>query len=111
MKSQACKSVENANKTRNDSDLIYTDNVLHTQIGEITVTTSWKWNTHTHTYTHKRVFTHNTYYIYKHSCISPYADRMDSGIHTAVYCDVTSYGLVYRYKYSYENMLSMYEIT
>lgn len=47
--SEACKSVENVNKVRNDSDINYTDNTLHKQIGEIIATKSWKWNTHTHT--------------------------------------------------------------
>ena len=107
--SQACKSVENANKTRNDSDTIYTDNVLRKQIGEISDNLLEVEHTHTHTH----VFTHNTYYIYKHSCIllSQYADRMDGGIHTAVFCVVTPYSLVNRYKYSYENMVPAYEST
>jgi hypothetical protein len=57
--SQACKSVENASKTRNASDVIYTDNVLHKQMCEIIATTSWKWKTHTQTHTCLRI-THVT---------------------------------------------------
>jgi len=67
---QARKSVENANKTRNDSDVNYTDNVLHKQTGEITVTDSWKWKTHTNTHTHTclRITPHNARPQTQHDC-------------------------------------------